>query len=91
MFEEINLIELKQILSNVGELIGNSKILDCIPKLSNDIQYIAVNDSDRTPKIFLPEELYESNTTDYIILEICKKYDKYKIRLLTANEVDWLC
>lgn len=91
MAKEMNLKDLKKYLKMIGELIGNTKVLDCVPNLINKKQYITISSYSKVPEIVLPLDLYKVDTERNIVLEICKDNDKYKITLLTNNDIDWLC
>lgn len=91
MSKEMSLKDLKKYLEMIGELIGNTKILDCIPNIVNKKQYITISSYSEIPEIVLPLDLYKVDTERNIVLEICKDNDKYKITLLTNNDIDWLC
>lgn len=91
MAKEMNLRDLKKHLEMIGELIGNTKVSDCIPNLVNKKQYITISSYSEVPEIVLPLDLYKVDTERNIILEICKDNDIYKVSLLTNNDIDWLC
>lgn len=90
MSKEMNLKDLKKYLKMIGELIGNTKILDCIPNLVNKKQYITISSYSKVPEIVLPLDLYKVDTERNIVLEICKDNDIYKVSLLTDNDIDYL-
>lgn len=91
MSKEMNLKDLKKYLKMIGELIGNTKILDCIPNLVNKKQYITISSYSKVPEIVLPLDLYKVDTERNIVLEICKDNDIYKVSLLTNNDIYGLC
>lgn len=91
MSKEMNLKDLKKYLEMIGELIGNTKVLDCISNIVNKKQYITISSYSKIPEIVLPLDLYKVDTERNIVLEICKDNNKYKITLLTNNDIDWLC
>lgn len=91
MSKEMNLKDLKKYLKMIGEIIGNTKILNCIPNLVNKKQYITISSYSKVPEIVLPLDLYKVDTKRNIVLEICKDNDIYKVSLLTDNDIEWLC